>query len=271
MAVCRVGPALSSLEQLFRPTGSPTSHPTAPTTSSTPSAPGTAAPSTPQLSATQLAAQAPLVLSIAFLEEKGGIKAAYTEQHAGGGSGSARTPGRQQRRLSKKRQLDSLETPLGQPHEQQTGDGHQQQQQQGKPGQNGLGASEGAGGAGASGGGRKRRRISTTAAAHEHSASRAAGSAAAAAGSVSAQACGPPADAGSKPAAVCGWGVEEGPREFSCRTRRRLLLYIKVHTSYHTSCVARPTIAAYMTHAANKVCCMFVSHQTTEHSSDGMG
>jgi hypothetical protein len=159
-----------------------------------------------------------LVLSIAFLEEKGGVKAAYTGQHGSSGSSggcgdAARTPGRQQRRLSKKRQLDSGETPLVQPQQQQ------QQQQQG------LLSVEGAGGTGgASGGGRKRRRISSTAAAHD---SRATG-AVAGAGGAQAQTQGVHADAGSTPAAVYGWGVDEGPREFSCRTRRRLLLYLKV-------------------------------------------
>jgi hypothetical protein len=207
--MCRVEPALANLELLFRPSGHPSLTAAGVNTSSTAStAGGTSAP-VALLSAVQLAAQSPLVLSIAFSEEKGGIKAAFVEQHSGS-AGSARTPGRQQRRLSKKRQLDSGVTPVG------------QQQQHLLP------ALDGTGGAGASGGGRKRRRISTTAAAHDYSGSRAANSAAAAAGGVSGQAPGPPAEAGSRPAAVCGWGVEEAPREFSCRTRRRLLLYLKV-------------------------------------------
>lgn len=220
---CRVRLALAPLEVLFRPSAASLASLTscAPAAAATAAAATAAASSTPspQLSATQLAAQTPLVLSIAFLEEKGGVKAAFTVQHSGGSGGgdSARTPGRQQRRLSKKRQLDSGETPLTQQQH------HHQQQQNLLP-------MEGTGGTGgASGGGRKRRRISSTAAAHD---ARASGAVAA---SGAAQAQGAHADAGSKPAAVYGWGVDEGPREFSCRTRRRLLLYLKVWFGAHQS------------------------------------
>jgi hypothetical protein len=239
--ICRVEPALASLELLFRPSGQPSLTTAGANTSSTmPGAGSTSTPAAPLQSATQLAAQSPLVLSIAFLEEEGGIKAAFLEQHSGSES-SARMPGRQQRRLSKKRQLDSEVAPIGQ----------QQQQQQQQAQHQLLPALDGMGGAGASGGGRKRRRISSTAAAHDFSGSRAANSAAAAAaGGVSGQAHGPPPEAGSRPAAVCGWGVEEAPREFSCRTRRRLLLYLKVnvcrlvlfkhHIALHASATSTP-------------------------------
>lgn len=212
---CRVDPALAALELLYRPAGRPYDAAAAGGGGSAAggargatAASATASAAVP-CSATQLALQAPLVLSIAFLEEKGNIKAAYTEQR-GSGADVGRTPGRQ-RRLSRKRQLDSSSDAgqlLTQP-----------EQQQGPPP-----ADAAAAGAAASGGGRKRRRTSSTAAAHG-----ARGADLAGGGAAGLQARSPPpSDAGSRPAVVSGWGVDEGAREFSCRTRRGLLLYLKV-------------------------------------------
>lgn len=41
----------------------------------------------------------------------------------------------------------------------------------------------------------------------------------------------PPSDAGSGPAVVSGWGVEEADKELSCRTSSGLLLHVKVGMS----------------------------------------
>jgi hypothetical protein len=89
-----------------------------------------------------------------------------------------------------------------------------------------------------------------------------AGAPAAAAGAESAQQGGTPSDWGSKPSsavAVGGWGLSESRRQFVARTRRQLLLYVKVSSSLKimqagvvtnmgTTGNARMWLAAFRTH-----------------------
>jgi hypothetical protein len=45
-----------------------------------------------------------------------------------------------------------------------------------------------------------------------------------------------PSDWGCQPEAVLGWGVEESTRQLVCRTRRSLLLYLKVRQGCCVAC-----------------------------------
>lgn len=213
------------------------------------------APAAPrQLSATQLAARAPLVLSTRFLEETGGIKAAFSTPYCSRAASPATTaaaatdgqdPGstneqERQQGSGRKRQHDGDDNNTGK-EEPALQENEEQQAKQQQPGEQQQKDAPTAAAAPAGANGRKRRRTSRVAAA-EQAAGRGAeaapqaaaggggGSAAAAGGGAvsTASSAGGPSDWGSRPAAVSGWGVDESPREWSTRTRRRLLMYLKV-------------------------------------------